>query len=271
MFSPSPDLLSSLKAKCVLVTGTSSPKGIGRAIAHAFAEQGAHVACVDRDLTGSEELAGELIERFGIKAVAFGADVGQPEQVLAVVEGAVARLGRINVLVNNAGFIRFRPFLEIDQELWDSTMNVNLRACFLFAQAGAKQMIKQGQGGAIINISSLSAVIAGEQKVHYCVSKAGLKMLTEGMALELSRHKIRVNAIAPGDVDTNIIQDEEVRRRLKDIDMNSLSPIGRRGRGADIAAAALFLASESAGFITGASLAVDGGATCGSLMPGDET
>ncbi|HWP41732.1 MAG TPA: SDR family oxidoreductase, partial [Blastocatellia bacterium] len=194
-------------------------------------------------------------------------DVSDRKQVRKAVDEVLEAYGRIDILVNNAGFCTFTPFLDIDDGLWDQTMAVNLKGYFICGQEVARHMVKRGGGGKIINISSISAEVSGGEKVHYCVSKAGIKSLTLGMALELARYHINVNAIAPGVIDTNIIKQERIQRLVEYEREHSSIPWGRMGRGEDLAGAAVFLASGESEYITGATILVDGGLSAGSLLP----
>ena len=255
-----------LKGRTALITGVASEKGIGRAVARAFAREGAAVACVDCDGPPCQKLAEEL-ERGGVRALALEAEVADAAQVAQAVATASERLGPIDVLVNNAGFAQFIPFLEVSETQWDRALAVNLKGYFLFAQEVARRMVAQGTKGAIVNVSSISAWLPGEQKVPYCVSKAGVAMLTKGMALELARQGIRVNAVAPGDIDTNIVRDPHTQEFIRTSDLASLVPLGRRGKADEVAEAVVFLASAEAAYITGAQIVVDGGLTLNSTRP----
>jgi L-rhamnose 1-dehydrogenase len=251
-----------LAGQVAIVTGAGSRKGIGRAIALAFARVGAAVAVVGR--SGIESVADEIAMAGG-QAIALAVDVSIRAEAERAVERTVAELGRLDILVNNAGFCEFRPFLEIDEALWQRTLDVNVSGYFHVGQAAARRMVSQGDGGNIINVTSISAEISGELKTHYSVTKAAGKMLTLGMALELGRYGIRVNAIAPGTIDTDIVRDPEIQQRVDRTAWTAALPLGRIGTAEDIAGAALFLASDEAAYITGATILVDGGALTGTL------
>jgi NAD(P)-dependent dehydrogenase (short-subunit alcohol dehydrogenase family) len=251
-----------LQDRVALVTGAASERGIGRAIALGYAREGAAVACVDLDGDGARAAAG-AVEAEGAAATAIACDVSDGAQVRDAVARAVEALGRLDILVNNAGFARFGRLLETSEDDWDRTMAVNFKGQFLFAQAAARRMIEQGTAGAIVNVFSVSADTAGGMKVPYCVSKAGVKMLTQGAAIEWARYQIRVNAVAPGDMATNIVRDERVQRALQRTDYTSVVLLGRRGAPDDVVGAAIFLASDEAAYITGAHLLIDGGLTAG--------
>ena len=255
-----------LAGKVAFVTGAGSDRGIGWAVAHGLAREGASLALVDIDST-AVEAAATSIRNQGGKALAMALDVSQREKVRGAIARAEERFGQIDIAVNNAGFCTFRPYLEIDDELWDRTLAVNLKGYFICGQEAARSMIQHKVRGKIINISSVSAETSGEEKVHYSVSKAGIKSLTLGMALELARHHINVNAVAPGVIDTNIIKELRIQRLVEHEREHSSVPWGRIGQAEDIVGAALFLASEEADYITGATILVDGGLSAGTLMP----
>lgn len=252
-----------LENQSALITGAASDKGIGRAIATAFAIEGASVACFDSDETGCASTVDSILSSGG-NAIAIHGDVSSSNAASRAVEATLEAFGKIDILVNNAAIARFRPILEVSEAEWDLHMAVNLKGYFLFSKAAAKAMIKQETKGSIINISSISATLAGEHKVHYCVSKAGVLSLTKGMALELDPYGIRVNAISPGAVETNIVKDTYIQEIL---DRSRQSSQTRIGTANDIAPAAVFLASNEASFITGADMVADGGLTLGQRLP----
>ena len=169
---------------------------------------------------------------------------------------SAADLGGVDVLVCNAGIYPTRPFLQLSIEEWDEMLGVNLRGAFLCAQSGARLMVEQGRGGSIVNVTSISAANPAADHAHYNASKAGLEMLTQSLAAELGPHRIRVNAVAPGLIWSETVEQdwpEGVARWLARV------PLGRLGQPDDVADACLFLASPAARWITGASLRVDGG------------
>jgi len=250
--------------KYVIVTGAGSRKGIGRAIALGFAREGARVVAADIDAAGAEETAAAA-RALGCHCTAAACDVS----VHAEVERTLAATPRVDVLVNNAGFVRFTPFLDLSEEAWDRHMAVNVKGYFLMGQGAARRMVAQGGGGKIVNVTSISAEFSGEEKVHYCVTKAAVKSLTQGMALELARHRINVNALAPGSIDTDIVSSGPIMKLVEREREKSSIPWGRMGNAEDLVGAALFLASPEAEYLTGATLTVDGGATAGSLLPED--
>ena len=258
MFS---DVTFDFTGRTALITGAASHSGIGRAIARGLGAAGARVAACDIDAEQLADLADEVPD-----ALLGTVDVRSADQTRAFVERVAHHFGRIDILVNNAAVAPFRPIVDLDEATWDLTFDTNVKGYFLFAQAVARHMIAQGQGGSIVNISSISVHESGEHKVHYCASKAAVGSLTKGLALELARHGIRVNAVEPGDIDTQIVKDEYLARMLTDLANRGL-PINRRGTGGDLVGAALFLCSEASAYMTGAAILVDGGDFAGSQLP----
>ena len=252
-----------LTGQTAIVTGAGSSRGIGRAIALGLAREGADVAVTER----VHQHTCQEIQALGRKSVAGHIDVSDSAAVRDFVGRVAEKFGGIDILVNNAGFCDFVPFLEVTEELWDRTMAVNLKCYFLFGQEVARQMVKRGRGGKILNVSSQAAEMAGEEKVHYCVSKAGIKMLTKGMALELARYGINVNALAPGTIDNDIIKQDRIKALVENERRLSTIPLGRMGTSEDLVEAAVFLCSSGADYITGATLLVDGGILCGFSLP----
>ena len=249
--------------RVVIVTGAGA--GNGRALALGFAREGADLACVDSRAETAEQTAG-AVRALGRRALALGGDVSSADDVDRMVRATVAELGRVDVLVNNAGIRLITPLLDIGEEEWDRHLDVDLKGPFLCLQAVAKQLLRQGGGGVIINITSTASEEGAPGRAHYCSAKGGLKMLTKVAALELARYGIRVNAIAPGPIETAMTamlretpeQAAAAARRM---------PLGRWGRSEDLVGAALFLASEEAAWVTGINLWVDGGALAG--RPGE--
>lgn len=250
-----------LKGKTALLTGANS--GFGRAIALGLAREGADVAVnyvVNPE--AAKEVVGE-IRAMGRRAIAVEADVSDRSQVEAMVSRVLEAFGRIDILVNNAGLTIRMPFLEITEETWDRVVDVDLKGPFLVGQAVARHMAGRG-GGSIVNISSMSAQVAQPGITHYQAAKAGVTMLTKGMAFELGRHGIRVNAIEPGTIPTDLnrarLSDPEARAELVE-----KTPLGRLGEPEDLVGAVVYLASDESRFTTGAVLRIDGGMTLGSL------
>lgn len=247
----------SLQDQVVLVTGGS--RGNGRGIAEGFAAEGARVALVDIAEDGVHRTAGEIGQDYGVETTGHRGDVSIREDVEQTVAAVTDRFGRIDVLVNNAGIMPQAPFLEISLTDYQATMRVNLDGVFHCSQVVASRMVDQGDGGSIINISSMAAVIAPPGTASYCASKGAVSALTRAMAVDLAEHRIRVNAIAPGviltDLNRHLFENDEARlqRAIARV------PAGRIGYPADLAGAAIFLASEAAAYVTGASIPVDGG------------
>jgi 3-oxoacyl-[acyl-carrier protein] reductase len=244
-----------LADKTALVTGAGS--GIGRAIALAFGQEGAHVVLVDNmNLVGAEEAVAELVA-MGRTAAAVQADVSEPRDVEGAVARALEHLGHLDILVNNAGIGGgYTPVHEMTLEQWDRMMAVNLRSVFLFTRAVVPHMMAR-RYGKIINVSSQLAHKPAPNSAHYCAAKAGVVAFTASTAIELCRHGINVNTLAPGPTDTpmwNSPGGEEWRRwKLEQL------PIGRVGRPEEMAAAAVFLASDEASYFVGQTLSPNGG------------
>lgn len=244
-----------LQGKAALVTGAGS--GIGEASAKRFAAEGAKVAVADVDGARARATA-TAIATAGGTAIAIAADVSRSADVQAMVDQAWRAFGRIDILMSNAGILTTTPFLEITEAEWDRVIDTNLKGMFLMGQAVARRMVQDGQGGTIINMSSINAVLAIPTAVPYSVSKGGVKQLTGAMAVALAPHKIRVNAIGPGTVATGMTREmvgnpDTVRAIL------SRTPMGRICQPEEIANIALFLASDEASYITGATIYADGG------------
>src|SRR5919106_1363654 len=247
-----------LQGRIVAITGGAL--GIGRATAMLFAAEGAAVALGDIDTAGAGTVAKEIVERGG-RAIAVGVDVGDVGQVQAFVDRTVTELGRLDVMFANAGIVHSAPFLEHPEAQWHRVLRVNLTGVFLCCQAAARQMVKQG-GGRIIATASINGFRGVENLVGYNVAKAGVIELTKTMAVELAQHGITVNAIAPAQIDTRLTRSlpEDARRRRAE-----RIPMGRFGDVDEVARAALFLESDDASYVTGHTLAVDGGYLAGGL------
>jgi len=245
-----------LTGKKALVTGGS--RGIGRGICLALAKQGADVAVNYRSNQAEAEAVVSEIKAMGREAFAVQADVSSAESVAKMFAEIKNRWGKLDILVNNAGIVKFANFEEVSEEDWDQILAVNLKGQFLCAREALKLM---GPGGRIINIASIASGGVGigfRQVAHYTASKGGVVALTENLALELGPKGINVNAIAPGVIETDmtkgLMADEKTKAGLL-----ARIPKGRFGKPEDIGAAAVFLASDEADYITGAVLYVDGG------------
>jgi len=249
----------SLDGKVAVVTGGS--RGIGRAIALAFADAGADVAISGRKLPALEEAA-EEIRKKGRKTLAIASHIARLEDSQALVEKIKGEWGRIDILVNNAGTNPYYgPLLDAEEWAWDVTMNVNLKGPFLLSQMVARVMKEQGSGGSIVNIASIAGIIPSELNI-YSVTKAGLIMLTRVMAKEWGQYKIRVNAIAPGVTRTRLSEALWKEPAKGDAAAKSKA-LGYIGLPEDIAGTALYLASDASSYVTGETILVDGGESIG--------
>src|SRR3954447_26006011 len=188
-----------LADKVAIVTGGA--QGIGRAVSHRFASEGARVAVADLRAEGAQKVVDEIVASGG-QAMAVAVDVADQQQVQAMVDSVIAQFGGVDILVNNAGVIRITPFLEITEEEWNTVFDVNAKGLLWCAQAAAQQMVAQGRGGKIINLASQAGRRGEALVLTYCASKACVISMTQSMALALAPHKINVNGIAPGIVDT---------------------------------------------------------------------
>ncbi len=246
-----------LENKVAIITGGAM--GIGKAIAEAYVHEGADVAVADFNIEAANTLVKEL-QKSGRRAIAVHVDVADENSVNNMVNKVLTEFGHIDILVNNAGITSFIQFLDIPVATFDRTIAVNLRGPFLCSQKVAKIMAEINTGGVIINITSLGQEITTEVEAHYAASKGGLKMLTKAMALSLARYKIRVNAIAPGPIASDIRQTLSVADNPKrEAVLKSRVPLYRRGEPKEIAGPAVFLASDDSSYMTGAIIFVDGG------------
>jgi glucose 1-dehydrogenase len=250
-------MVMQLENKVAIVTGGAH--GIGLAIARRYVAEGANVVIGDVDAAAGEAAARDV---GGGRCSFVRADVGDKGDAERLVDAALARFGGLDVLVNNAGIVHGADFLDIAEADFDRVLRVNLKGAFLVGQAAARRMVAAvGAGkapGAIINMSSVNAVVAIPNQVPYCVSKGGLSQLTKVMALSLAPYGIRVNAIGPGSIMTDILRsvgsDRDARRRIL-----SRTPLGRIGEPEEIASVAVFLAGADSSYITGQTIFADGG------------
>ena len=253
-----------LQSKVAIVTGAAS--GMGRAIALRYAQEGASVVIADLNQAAGQTVA-DTITASGGKAVAVAVDVRKQEQVQAMVDTAVTEFGGLDILVNNAGVGKIIPFLETTEQDWDFMFDINCKGLLWCSQAAAKVMIEQGRGGKIINLASQAGRRGESLVLAYCASKACVISMNQSIALALAPHKINVNAIAPGIVDTPF-WDEVDKQFAKLLNMEigepkrtftASIPLGRIEQPEDVAGVATFLASSDADYITQQCLNVDGG------------
>jgi len=244
--------MSLLADKVAVVTGAG--RGIGRAIALAYARMGADVACVSRTEENSAKVAAE-VEALGRRAWPLAVDVSDTAGVDAAAKGILELAGRVDILVNNAGVTRDNLLMRMSEEEWDTVLNTNLKGAFNFTRALTRPFIKQ-RSGRIINIASVIGLIGNAGQSNYAASKAALIGFTKSIAKELAPRGITVNAIAPGFIETDMtaVLDDKVREEVL-----GRVPLGRFGSSDDIAHAAVFLAMEPTGYVTGQVLTVDGG------------
>jgi NAD(P)-dependent dehydrogenase (short-subunit alcohol dehydrogenase family) len=249
--------LFDLHGKRALVTGASS--GIGKRVAMAYVEAGAQVALAARRAEALETVADEVAAAGG-RALPISCDVTQPEQVTRMLDQVIAEMGGIDIAVCNAGIITVTPMLDMPPEEFQSIQDTNVTGVFLTAQAAAKAMVRQGQGGVIINTASMSGHIINipQQVGHYCASKAAVIHLTKAMAVELAPHKIRVNSVSPGYILTELVEPYSEYHSLWEPKI----PLGRLGRPEELTGLYLYLASEASSYMTGSDIVIDGGYTC---------
>ena len=244
-----------IENKVTIITGAA--QGIGLACGQRFAGDGARVILADIN-ADKGEAAAEAIRSDGGDAIFVNCDVGDKSQVIALVETAVKRHGRLDVMIANAAVLHIADILDLEEEDYDRVLRTNLKGFFLTGQAAARQMVSQDGGGSIINMSSIQAVITLPNILTYSICKGGVNSLTTSMALALADKGIRVNGIGPGSISTDMVKqlmvDEAARRKIM-----SRTPLGRLGDPSEVAAVAAFLASDEASYITGETIYVDGG------------
>ncbi|KZS80584.1 short-chain dehydrogenase [Mycobacterium kansasii] len=249
--------LFDLHGKRALITGGST--GIGKKVALAYVQAGAQVAIAARHsdvlATAAEELAAA-----GGTVLPICCDVTAQEQVTSMVDRVTAELGGIDIAVCNAGIVGITPLLEMSLEEFERIQNTNVTGVFLTAQAAARVMVEQGQGGVIITTASMSGHIINvpQQVSHYCTAKAAVIHLTKAMAVELAPHRIRVNSVSPGYILTELVEPLAEYHRLWEPKI----PLGRLGRPGELTGLYLYLASEASSYMTGSDIVIDGGYTC---------
>lgn len=244
-----------LSGNVAVITGAA--RGIGRACAERFLDDGVKVVISDIDREALAATAKELGRPDDLRAVV--ADVAKRADIDALVASAVSAFGRLDIMVNNAGVARNRDFLEITEQDFDDVIAINLKGAFFGVQAAARQMIAQGGGGVVINMSSVNALLAIPTLATYAISKGGMKQLTSVAAVALAPHRIRVVAVGPGTILTDMVSSaifssEDARRSVL-----SRTPIGRGGEPGEVASVVAFLASDDASYITGQTIYPDGG------------
>ena len=246
-----------LKDRVALVVGGA--RGIGRSGCLALAKEGALIAVADRQGEEALALVSEL-EKSGTRAIGMKVDVTKPDDIAMMMEKVVGSFGGINILFHTAGWGNFQPFWDISQKEWNRMIDVNLTGTFFVAQAVAKQMMAQKKGGKIILTGSNGAVTNCNRLSHYCVTKAGVAMLTKCMAAELGNLRINVNVINPGPIETDMtkpmLKEPKFQKMLK-----STTPLGRWGNPEEVGKLVVFLASDDADFINGQAINIDGGIT----------
>lgn len=243
-----------LLGKSALVTG--SARGIGKGIAELFLEEGANVILLDRKEKELEETCKVFYEKYG-SVDYIVCDVASESQTKSAAESAWERHGKIDILVNNAGIAKREPFLEMPTANWSKILEVNLTSMFRLGQLIARKMAEQNTQGSIVNMGSKNGLAAGSQLAHYNSSKAGVNLLTQSMAVELAEYQIRVNAVAPGFIETPL--DTELKMDDTSLSLTNRTPMKRLGTIREVANTVLFLASEEASYITGTTIVVDGG------------
>jgi len=246
-----------LTNKIAIITGAR--RGMGKTHAITLAKAGVKVVVADISEEDCQKVVDEIKEQGG-QALSIKCDVTKKEEVEEMVRKTVEEFGKVDILVNNAGICQFKPFLELTEEEWDRTLDINLKGYFLCAQTAAKEMVKQ-KSGVIVNVASVAMGQVGVGMAtiaHYCASKGGIVAMTEALAVELAPYNIRVNAVAPGMIETPMI--DTVKQDPKQMEaMLTRVPMGRAGKPEEVSNLVLFLASDESSYITGSTIVVDGG------------
>ena len=243
-----------LKNKVAIVTGAS--RGIGRSVAQEISKSGAHVVCVSRSEDDLLKISKKLNDE-GFSSSSFVCDVSNSNDFKKLIDDTVSKFNQVDILVNNAGITKDNLIMRMSESDWNTVIDVNLKGVFNGIKAVSRQMMKQ-KYGRIINISSIVGLIGNPGQANYAASKAGVIGLGKAVSKELASRNITVNTIAPGYIETDMVED--IQEKVKD-DLFKQIPLGRIGKPSDIATAVLYLASDEAGYITGQTLTIDGGMT----------
>jgi 2-hydroxycyclohexanecarboxyl-CoA dehydrogenase len=250
-----------LKGKTALVTGGG--RGIGRAIALGLAQEGAEVAVLDI-LADHAEAVRREIEALGVKGLALGCDLTRRAEVNRAVDEALAQLGQLDIVVNNAGWDKLEPFLESEEATWDKILAVNFKSILYICKAALPRMVERGGGGRVINIASDAGRVGSMGEAVYAGTKGAIIAFSKTLAREMARHRITVNVVCPGLTETPLLQGirDQSPKSAKVIEaVTRAIPLGRVGQPEDIAGAVVYLASPAADFVTGQTLSVSGGLT----------
>lgn len=250
-----------LKGKVAVITGAG--RGQGKAAARLFAREGAQVVVVDIDPEPSQEVV-DLILRAGGEAFGVVGDVALVDDCEGIIREAVRQYGRLDILYNNAGIVDRTPNVDVREEQWDRMLDVNLKGPFFLSKFAVRQMRAQGTGGVVINTASAAGLVGYLDAGPYSAAKGGLIALSRQMAMDYAQEQIRVNVIAPGAIDTRLVRNRaDFQKDPVSAEKNMVAkyPLGRMGTSEEVAQAALYLASDAAGWVTGIVLPVDGGYT----------
>ncbi len=257
-----------LKGKNIIITGAGSATGIGAGLAFGLAERGANIAICDVNEEGARKVAADISEKLGVETIAIKVDVTQRAEMQEMVKSTVSAFGQLDVMINNAGIIEHSAFLELTELSWQKLMNVNAMGTMIGIQEAAKQMITQGRGGKIINMSSIASRQSFPAFAHYCASKWAVAALSQAAARQFAEHKINVNCMGPGIVKTAMLDglDREflskgLTKELGDAihDLSAGIPLGRYSLPSDLVGTAAFLASPDSDYMTGQNILCDGG------------